>query len=122
MSQAGERKSNPKSGEQKKIMIKLTLLSPAMEVHATGCGDIARSLRNRYTKSKEQVEGSHTYEGDGWDEVIRELDTDLADWFGEKLYQENMTAWTYVTCHIAPCVKKLVPAGWKHPLLIAQGR
>lgn len=85
-------------------MLSVTLLSPAMEIHKTGCGDIARSLARHQTKSREQVESSDVYEGETFKELLFNVDSDLADWFGETL-DNRPSAWRWDNCTLAPCTK-----------------
>jgi hypothetical protein len=86
----------------------ITIISPAMEVHVTGCADIAKTVAKRYSKATKTV-GEMTaneYEGDTIVQAILAADEDLADWFCEEPYQANATAWTVRTSHPAPCFLK----------------
>ena len=85
-------------------MLSVTLLSPAMEIHKTGCGDIARSLARHQTKSRETVESFDVYEGKDFKALLFTLDSDLAAWFGETI-DNRPTAWRWDNCNLAPCLK-----------------
>lgn len=95
-------------------MVSLTVISPGMEIHKTGCSDIQKSLRRRRTSHGEQADNATDYEGTDFAAAVLEMDTDLASWFGEEPYQEDSTSWSWANCHIAPCAKAMVPKGWKH--------
>jgi hypothetical protein len=85
-------------------VLSVTLLSPAMEIHKTGCGDIARSIARRQTTKREQVEGSQVYEGETFKDLLFEVDSDLASWFGETI-EHRPSAWRWDNCSLAPCTK-----------------
>jgi len=88
----------------------ITIISPAMEVHKAGCADIARTLRNGYTKTFGQAEDSTTYSGETLDEAILAANKDLAAWFGEEYGTPEAEAagcWTVAACHQAPCFRSL---------------
>jgi hypothetical protein len=85
--------------------LSVTLLSPAMHMHKTGCADIARSLARGTTQGKyrETVEGTTVYEGANFTELLFEVDSDLASWFGETI-EHRPSAWRWDNCTLAPCV------------------
>lgn len=85
-------------------MLSVTLLSPAMEIHKTGCGDIARSIARRQTTKRGQVESSQEYEGVTFKDLLFVVDSDLASWFGETI-DDRPTAWRWDNCSLAPCTK-----------------
>jgi hypothetical protein len=99
-------------------VISLTVISPAMDVHQTGCADIAKVMKQGWTKaSRGQAESTDVYEGRTFEEAVLAMDTDLAGWFGEKPYQTDATAWSWANCQVMPCARKLEPKGFQHPAL-----
>lgn len=91
-------------------VVGLTVISSAMEVHAAGCGDIARSLARGYTSSRQQADGGTTVRRATAREAIIALDEVLASWFGEDAYTQSSRdngCWGWTNCKIAPCAKDL---------------
>jgi hypothetical protein len=90
-------------------MVRLTLMCGAMEVHRTGCADIARSLRSHRTASGSSTHNVINYAGATLAEAVLAADTDMADWFGQDVYEDAPAenAWTISTCRFAPCVAHL---------------
>ncbi len=89
-------------------MVSLTILTPAMEIHRTGCADVARSLRQRRTMRGDTAEGKQTFEGETVLEAVLALDVDLADMFCEEPYTPSADengCWTTPACSWAPCIK-----------------
>ena len=98
------------------------LITPAMEIHKHGCADVARTMRTHRTKSNEQAEHVETYSADTLIDLIRELDTEMAGYFGQEPYTEDAATegcWTVATSHVAPCfpsMKGLVYDGSAAPV------
>lgn len=82
------------------MAIKITVISPAMEAHMTGCADIAKVLRRRGFND----ETANEYEGETLLDAILDADQDLADWFCETPYQAGATHWAIASCDIKPCL------------------
>jgi hypothetical protein len=98
---------------KEKNVVSITIISPAMEAHVTGCGDIAKTVAKRYSKATKTIGemSPNVYEGETIVEAIITCDTDLAGWFGQdEPYNPNAAeqAWTFTTCHQAPCVRELL--------------
>jgi hypothetical protein len=89
-------------------MISISLITPAMEVHMTGCADIARSIKQGRTKHNDQAELENKFTGETMVEAIIAADEDMAEMFGEEAYTQSSRdngCWQFVTCQVAPCVK-----------------
>ena len=101
------------------------LITPAMEIHKHGCADVARTMRTHRTKSNEQAEHVETFSADTLIGLIRELDTEMAGYFGQEPYTEDAATegcWTVATSHVAPCfpsMKGLVYDGSAAPVAAA---
>lgn len=73
------------------------------EIHKAGCAHLARP----------QFRAIMTYIGEDVLDAILAADTDMADAFGQKVYEpvEHDPPWTVAIMHHAPCFKALLPRG-----------
>jgi len=90
-------------------MTQITILSPDMVAHIGGCADIKRRSRNRSVNVGAEAH-ANTYGTDSTSllDALLLADVDLAGWFCEVAYQDNMTHWTVATCEIEPCLAKAI--------------
>lgn len=80
-------------------MAAITVISPAMEAHIAGCGDIEKAVKRG---RGEQI--AETYNGLTLLDAIVETDTDWADSFGEEAYQADRTHWGIFNMDVKPCL------------------
>lgn len=80
------------------------------EAHLTGCQHLTRKGLRPLPNAGGFAGSTHT--GETLKLAIRAADTDMADAFGQEVYQSSPDdqAWT-VAMMAAPCIRKLVP-GW----------
>lgn len=93
------------------MTVKLDLITPAMDIHAHGCADVARTLkRGRSRTAHTDVDGVQTFEGETIIEAIVAADTDMAALFGQDVYEADPaeTPWTVANCQVLPCAAKLM--------------
>lgn len=89
------------------MTVSISILSPEMEAHKTGCADIAKIIK-RGGKHTSNSQSEQVYTGETALEAILAVDTDLADAFGETPYQDGMTHWTLATSAIKPCLNAVL--------------
>lgn len=96
--------------ETLEVPVSITIIWPAMEVHRTGCQDIARVVKASHSKATRTVGEMSTtvYTGSDIVAAIKAADQDMADSFCEEAYQDDMTHWTVRTCSTAPCMSAML--------------
>lgn len=84
-------------------MAAITVISPAMEAHLAGCGDIEKAVKRGRGEQIDQ-----TYEGLTLLDAIVAADEDWADAFGETAYQPNRTHWGIDNMDVKPCLGRAI--------------
>lgn len=85
----------------------IDLITPAMELHRSGCADVKRSLRRGRTSQNEEAARVATFAGHTLVDAIIAADTEMAGYFCEEPYTQdsrNNGCWTVLKCHRAPCL------------------
>lgn len=91
---------------------KITVLYPALAVHAFGCADAAKSLnRGHDSKSKTNVEGQSHYEAENTEAALQMVADELTAGFGGEYEWKVADLYIYPCVHKGPKVAKPLPAG-----------